>query len=161
MSQTDPTVIVISRPETLFFGRLRSFVVRIDGRKVGYVTRPGPGEFPVEPGEHTVAVSMDWVRSRPLQVVVEPGSKTDLMIGSRSSWVLKFILPMILVAAVTPVFLSVWRPAPANGGDNVLLLIVVQPVIYSMFFAVYLFLTLVFGGDYWALFALNEAGAKR
>ena len=51
--------IVIRRPAH-FVGGARSFVVWIDGRRVGKVRPHAVAEFAVEPGEHTVAVSMDW-----------------------------------------------------------------------------------------------------
>jgi hypothetical protein len=57
MNTTSQAVIEIRRPMDWV---VRSFIVQIDGRRVGKVKRRRTGEFTVEPGEHTVVVSLDW-----------------------------------------------------------------------------------------------------
>ena len=84
MNVSGQAVIVVQRPANYFFGGSRSFIVWIDGRRAGKVRRGVAGEFAVEPGEHVISVSMDWFRSRPLQVAAGPGSRTELMIGTRT-----------------------------------------------------------------------------
>jgi hypothetical protein len=55
------------------YGSVRKLNVLIDGRKVGTIGNKETREFDIDPGEHTIQVSMDWVRSRLLDVPIAEG----------------------------------------------------------------------------------------
>lgn len=77
---TGQATLTIHRPSDWAGGSWRSFVVRIDGKRVGKIAPGGTGEFSVPVGPHTVEVSMDWARSVPLHLTVEPGARLELVI---------------------------------------------------------------------------------
>jgi hypothetical protein len=158
MNPSNQAVIAIRRPANWVGASLRSFVVRIDGRRAGRIKRGTTGEFTVEPGEHTVEVSMDWFRSRPFRVVVEPGSRTDLAIGSRSGGALKSFLPMVLAALAAPVLVEGLRAVVSPVDDNRLLRSALFLVAFGVLYGGYVLLTSWFASDYWALFVLEPAG---
>jgi hypothetical protein len=158
MPSAEPAVIRISRPEWLW-GNRRSFVVRIDGRRVGKI-RPGMGEeFPVEPGRHSVVVSMDWVRSLPNEVDVQPGTRTELAIRSRpekKSWwrmVLPIVIVMFLAESVTGLVVKNSGMADPGWLGQ-----------FGMFFGIYIALLAIYihgvpliSPDYWAFWKLEPA----
>ncbi len=159
MSQTGQGVIAIQRPTSYLFGGSRDFILWIDGQRTGRVKRRVPAEFTVDAGEHTLAVSMDWVRSQPVRVVVEPGSRTELAIGARSGWALKFFLPIFLVAMVAPALVEVLRQTTSFAAENWLLRSALFVVGYAVIFAGYLFVTLKYCGEYWAMYTLGPTAA--
>lgn len=152
---TARAVIVVRRPEAYFFGGARSFLVWIDGRHVGKVKPRSAAEFAVESGEHTVAVSMDWLRSKPFQVSAAAGSRTELMIGVRSGVVLKMFLPIVVAAVAAALIMTGLREA---GGVNDIhwwvrwLLFI---AIYVAVFAAYALLAPVLVRGFWALWTLE------
>lgn len=160
MNPRDQAVIAIRRPD-VWFGRSRSFIVWIDGRRAGKIKTGITGEFTVEPGTHTVTVSMDWVRSLPSQVIVEPGSRTELVIRGRSGklawW--KNLLPIIGAVSVAQllayVLLEVIASPNANWWMRTGFYIVVLFVVYAGFVLV----TSVFSRDYWAMWTLERVDA--
>jgi hypothetical protein len=95
--------IVINRPsQFLSASSSRALEVHIDGKDRGWLKYGTQFEVAVEPGEHSVAVSLDWVQSRPVHVIVQPGSKIELMIHRPS----RFMWPTLL-ASVTIALLGV------------------------------------------------------
>jgi hypothetical protein len=112
-STTGSAVIVVRRPAIYFFGGSRSFIVWLDGRRAGEVRPRAAAEFPVAPGEHTVSVSMDWLRSRPLRVVAGPGSRTELAIGGGAGIVLKLFVPIGIAAVAAPLLMEGLRETGA------------------------------------------------
>ena len=155
MNQTSPAVIVIRRSTNFWMGGLRSFIVRIDGFRAGKVTRGAAAEFPVMPGEHSVAVSMDWFRSRPVRVVVESGSRAELAIGSRSGGGLKMFVPLILSVLLSQVIIKALPETVAAADSSWLMQTAQFFVAYSVLFGGYILATSWFAGDYWALFTLE------
>jgi hypothetical protein len=63
-------VATLTIRRTGYFGVARKLKILIDGQVVGAVGREG-GSIDLEPGPHEVAVKMDWVKSRPLELSVE------------------------------------------------------------------------------------------
>jgi hypothetical protein len=163
-SPMSQAVITIRRPDDWVGRSLRSFIVRIDGHRAGRV-KPvpallGPAEFSVEAGEHTVAVSMDWVRSLPCRVTVQPGSRTELMIRARPTtmaW-LKMTWPIVaailIVGAIRELLLANTglpdAPWWVRGGVPLALYVVV-------FTGIILAIPMV-SGDYWAMWTLEPVG---
>lgn len=157
MDSTSSTTIVISRPETVWMGSARSFVVSIDGRKAGSVKRGAPSQFAVSPGTHEVAVSIDWVRSRAVQVVAETGSKTELAIGFGSGMWFKLFLPILICVVVAQLAIGeliTARPLGEHGWIRMGIFFAV----YATLFVGYIVATSVLVRDYWNLLTLEPAG---
>lgn len=161
MSTGNQAVITVRRPPKAWGGRLRSFRVEIDGRIAGKVAPGGDwvAGFPVAPGRHTVRVGMDWVRSTPVTVEVEPGTSTVLTIGDRGGSLLKLVLPIVLVVFVaqlgTAYFQGTfpsWTPTTLRG---VLLYLVVFIAASAVFNAV----VTALWDDYWTFFTLESVAA--
>jgi hypothetical protein len=159
MASTGQALIVIHRPKYDLFGGGRSFIVRIDGRRIGRVAPGASGEFPVEPGEHQVAVSMDWFRSQPVKVAVGPGSRTELMIGGRSL-MLKAVLPAVAAALVAPPIMDGLRailpPVDAYWWLRWLLFIVLYVVLYGG----YVLVTSLLWPNFAAVWTLEPVGTE-
>jgi hypothetical protein len=64
-------------------GFARLLGVLIDGREVGGVAYGQREEFFLPPGIHFVEVCMDWCRSKPYEVCVQPGEIVELEGGMR------------------------------------------------------------------------------
>ena len=156
MDSTGQAVIVIHRPANHFVGGGRSFVAWIDGCGAGKVRRGfirgGAAEFPVDPGEHTVSVSIDHLRSPVLQVVSAPGSRTELAIGARSGTTLKQFLPPVLA-----VLLALASTAIVDGFWPTLL---VFSAVYVALLGGYHLLTRKFLAEYCAVWTLEPAGTS-
>ena len=159
MNPTSQAVIAIRKATDMVPGSLRSFSVWIDGHRAGKVKRGMPAEFTVEPGEHTVSVSSCWYRSRPHQVVVQPGSRTELAMGVRSNPNLKVFIPMLFAYFVADVLIDGLRATTTLAVEPWWLRSVLSLVVAVVVFAGYVLVTLKFAGDYWAVFRLGPAGA--
>jgi hypothetical protein len=160
MNPTSQAVIAIRGPEaTGWFARWRRFAVRIDNRWAGKV-KLGTGEFAVEPGVHVVTISMEGYRSRPLQVVVEPGTRTELTIRNeppRSWW--KKILPIVVLLQIagdlTDAYVLQWMfvgDVSYGVRQGVLL------VVYAALLAGFVLATSRFFPNYWVAWALEDVG---
>ncbi len=160
MNPRDQTVIVIRRPD-VWAGPGRSFIVWIDGRRAGKIKTGKSGEFTVEPGTHIVTVSMDWVRSRSSQVVVEPGSRTELVIRGRSDkpvWWMN-LLPIIGSVVIAQLTTGVLLQVIANPNANWWVRTVFFLIVYFVVYAGFVLVTSVFSRDYWAMWTLERVGA--
>ncbi len=155
MNQPDQAVIVISRPAFSLLAGARNFIVWIDGQKVGRVKQRSLAEFTVEPGEHTVAVAINWVWSLPLPVVVEAGARLELMIGTRPSWPLRLWLPMILGWLATWEIVEWLRPTMPVIDSSPMGWPVALFVVNAIIVMGYLLAVLLCCPDYWALFRLT------
>jgi hypothetical protein len=58
--------------------RLRAYSVVVDSEAAGELRRGQTIELPVAPGGHSVQIAIDWGRSPPLDVDVDPGEIVDL-----------------------------------------------------------------------------------
>lgn len=98
MNESPMTQITIRRPEHSF-GALRSFTVKLDGRSIGKVLPKSTATFDVQPGAHAMFVSMDWVRSEPVQFTVSSGASAEFVIRPAGGWwrgVVAVALPTII-----------------------------------------------------------------
>jgi hypothetical protein len=147
VSQESQAVVVIRRPNSFLLGGSRHFVVSIDGQSAGRVKPRQVAEFPVSAGEHSLVVSIDWIDSRPLRITASPGTRTELMIGQRSGWVLKILLPMVLILIEITVM--------DTFGVRL------QPLWLFGSIGAYIVATKFLIKDYWALYTLTpvETGA--
>lgn len=57
--------------------------VLIDDRAAGSINYGDRAEFPLQPGRHTVRVSMDWCRSEPFELQIHEGEVAELEGGLR------------------------------------------------------------------------------
>jgi hypothetical protein len=113
MNPTNQAAIAVRRRTGWAGSRWRSFVVRIDGRRVGKLKPGMTAEFHVQPGTHTVSVWMDWYRSEPIQIAVAPGSRTELIIRGRAREHFEGGVPLFLCLFIAT--LSAWIPDYKNG----------------------------------------------
>ncbi|MEZ0068468.1 hypothetical protein ABIA32_004493 [Streptacidiphilus sp. MAP12-20] len=65
--------ILLSRARGGWQDCLRAYVVFIDGREVGRIRRGRQLEWAVEPGTHTVKLTVDWCSSESALVTLAPG----------------------------------------------------------------------------------------
>jgi hypothetical protein len=82
----DSPRIVLHRDPGGWVDRLRSYRVFIDGVRVGDIQRGGTRTFEVAPGDHQVELRIDWCRSRPLDVHLDPGREARLECRSNATW---------------------------------------------------------------------------
>ena len=148
--------IVIGRSANMRFGCARSFLVWIDGQRAGRNQRGVRSQFDVLLGEHEVAISMDWVRSRPLQVVAEPGSRTELMIGFPSRMRSKFLRPIVIISVVAQLIIN-GLLATRLLDENWWMRMGISIAVYGAIFVGYVLVTSWFVRDYWNLFTLEPA----
>jgi hypothetical protein len=81
-SQEDVACIEITRFRWVLLGAGSSYVVLIDGVKVGKATKGRSVEFLVTPGIHTVAIRSGWrVASNELELNCSPGIVRSLTVG--------------------------------------------------------------------------------
>lgn len=151
-------VIVIRRPRH-FFGGARSFIVWIDGQLVGKVRPHAFAEFPVQPGERTVVVSLDWMRSRPARVAAGPGSRTELAIGGWSGVILKVFVPIVVAAVAAPIIMEGLRAGGAVDANWWGVRWLVFLAIYLAIFGGYALVAPVLVPDYWAVWTLEPVSA--
>jgi len=165
MNPTSQAVIAIRRPED-WWVRRGNFIVRIDGHRAGKVKPEAIGKFTIEPGTHTVAVSMaGWpYRSRSAQVVVEPGSRTELVILGRpdkKAWwkdpvAVSIVFALLIASAIRDIMLDMLGFADANWWVRMGLF----GAVYLVLFAGFVLVTSLFAGDYWAMWTLEPVGTS-
>lgn len=63
-----------------WFGRARKLNILIDGKQAGSIGNKETREFNIDPGEHTIQVSMDWNRSRLLDVPIAEGQVVNFRV---------------------------------------------------------------------------------
>jgi hypothetical protein len=133
-----------------------SLKVRIDGNKVGKIKfGPGPVEFSVKPGVHTVVVSRDMMRSRSLKVAIEAGSRVVLIINPMLSWnrfLLKSGLVSLVFTLAIPCFIFTYFKSP---GWSLWEWACLWFPVSIVGICAYIFLTPLLFGDYWVFWELN------
>jgi hypothetical protein len=82
-SNRPQTSITIERDGDLLW--IRSFVVFIDGKKVGDISPDEVKHFRVDSGKHFVQVRLDWFRSKKVFVQVNPDVPCRIQCGIRKS----------------------------------------------------------------------------
>ena len=157
MDSTGHALVVIERPTLYFFGGARRLSVWIDGSRTGKVRCGALAEFAVGPGEHTVSVSLAWLRSQPLRVVAGSGSRTCMTVGVR--WLdvaLRMFLPLLIACYVAYLLVRVlWSMAIVLDQTWWLLLFV---TVVAAAYGSYVLVTWKFICDYWVLWTLEPPG---
>jgi hypothetical protein len=66
---------------------MRGFKILLDSKPVGAVADGETAEFSLDPGVHEVTAKIDWCRSPPVTISVEPGHVVELEVGcNQSPW---------------------------------------------------------------------------
>ena len=153
MNSTLQALIAIRCPRFGMFGR---FTITIDGHRVGKVKQETTREFSVEPGTHTVSILLGWRgRPRPLQLTLEPGSRTELIVqkvpGSKQFLkILVGVFPASLIASEIAESL----PGKANWWVSFGLSLAV----FMALFFTYQLVTAAVSRNYWTFFELKADG---
>ena len=116
------SIIRIKR-QLQWFDALRKYNIIIDGSKAGTIAPGKTVDFPVEAGNHTISVKIDWYSSPNMSINIEANETKDLAVSSvKYGWVLlllgifmvyllvnKFIYGIILfgivILTLTPYFI--------------------------------------------------------
>jgi hypothetical protein len=64
---------------------LRAFKVIVDGETAGKVRRGKSLRVDVAPGPHKVWMKMDWTKSTPIELELQPGEEATLICGPNRS----------------------------------------------------------------------------
>lgn len=88
--------ILVRRKAALWRDRARNYVVFIDGTEVAKVANGAEVRIPVLPGEHVVVLKIDWCKSNPVQVAVQPGKVSTLECGPNSTSLLALLYITLL-----------------------------------------------------------------
>ena len=80
MPSPDSATLVVQRPSQVWRDRWRSYVVLVDGVRVGKIRRGGEIVMPVAPGTHRVEARVDWTGSAPVEVMLHAGESAVLAI---------------------------------------------------------------------------------
>jgi hypothetical protein len=81
MSNTG-SIIIITRTSQ-FANRLRAIKIFINGKNAGYIDNGKTIEFPVPAGPVELYAKIDWCKTRPVTLKLEPGHKAKFELGSR------------------------------------------------------------------------------
>lgn len=105
--------LVIHRERTRRHDRTRNYKVMVDGIPAARVANGETVAIEVRPGKHAVRISIDWCRSRPLEVVVGGDDAIHLACGSN-------VKPGLVLLYITFLRSSyVWlRPAHPEMPDH-------------------------------------------
>lgn len=98
--------------ESSWYGRFRDLQVLVDGVARARVGCGQSVMVPVAPGEHAVAVKMDWCRTAPLFIECLPSTTAQFLCQPRS-------FPVALVATfLAPAEVFTVRRMPADSSAN-------------------------------------------
>lgn len=94
--------LIVSRARQLG-GRIRRFRIRVDGRVAASVACGQSAEIRLEPGRHRITAQLEFLRSRPVEIVAGEDEVHHLRVGSSAMrrvplWVV-MSLPMLLTPA--------------------------------------------------------------
>ena len=76
-----PAVVTLQRISQ-WMGRARAFEVRVDDIAVGKARNGESVRIPVTPGEHRLAVKLDWYTSKPLEIGLGPDQEIVVECGA-------------------------------------------------------------------------------
>jgi len=89
--------IIIHRSE--YVGRLRKLWIFIDVEKKAYIKNGGSVTLDIDPGNHEIIVSMDYLTSNKLELTLGYGETVHLECGSTLKGMKLFFSPFIFIAA--------------------------------------------------------------
>lgn len=78
MSTSGSATLVVQRPSGRWRDLLRSYVVVVDGVRVGTIRSGGELVVSLLPGHHRIEARIDWTGSEPVELVLHPGESAVL-----------------------------------------------------------------------------------
>lgn len=84
-NETQQATLVIQREVSGWRDSARSFVVVVDGKRVGTLRSGDEIVLQVTPGKHRVQGRIDWARSPKVEVDLTAGQRAVMRLGSASS----------------------------------------------------------------------------
>ena len=76
-----PAEVVLTRPRLRWFDRVRKYSVVVNGVTTGHTISNGETiRLRLPPGEHNVAMKIDWTGSKPLTLSLRSGEVCHLMV---------------------------------------------------------------------------------
>jgi hypothetical protein len=75
-------IVCIRRPSKLIYA-VREFAVFIDEMKVGGVKNGGEARFEVRSGRHSIYIKVDFYKSKPCVIDLQPGESVSLVCGAK------------------------------------------------------------------------------
>lgn len=88
--------IVVRRKAALWRDRSRNYRIFVDGTEAAKVANGKEVGIPVLPGEHVVVLKIDWCKSNPIQVEVQPGKVNTLECGPNGTPLLALLFITLL-----------------------------------------------------------------
>lgn len=80
----------LHRAKTRWTDQKRAYTVLIDGEEQGRIRHGEDLRLNLLPGRHRVKLRIDWGRSKPLDLEIEPGGQVFLECRSRPTWQVAF-----------------------------------------------------------------------
>ena len=77
--------ILIER-ESQFISRMRSYKILANGKELGSIKDGEMREFPMEPGEYSLQLQIDWCKSKQIKVNIQQDGIIKFKCGSRMKW---------------------------------------------------------------------------
>lgn len=81
----DRSQVEISRERRRLIDWGRSFDVLIDGRPAGSIAPGETATFSLSPGRHEIQLKLDWGRSQPVAIDLDPGQTARLRCRPRAN----------------------------------------------------------------------------
>ena len=78
---TGMATICISR-DSVFRDRFRDYRVLLDGREIGRIGNGQEKRFEIDPGQHQLAMKIDWCTSAPVRFLAVNGQSSKFRCGS-------------------------------------------------------------------------------
>ena len=109
--------LFISRPTWNADG-IRIYNILIDGAITETISSGQTVRIDLQPGHHDVVAAIDWCRSKPLEVEMDPEGDRHVRVGSFIRWWYVLIIPVIALTSphlnpfLSWVILAVWCFAP-------------------------------------------------
>ena len=158
MSANAEAVIVIYRPMDWFAHRWK-LKVWIDGRQRGWLRPWENGEFRVPPGKHTVELSINWIRSRPLEVVAVQHQETTVRTHGQPGSFKKLAFMCFFPSLMFPIsrgikWLFGWDVLPDSVSWWVFLAL--SLIVTLALFGIYMFASFKLLKDHWVWWTLER-----
>ncbi len=80
MSTNNSTIIIERTSQRA--NRMRSINIYDDKQLIGSVKNGETKEFSIAPGSHELSAKIDWCKTAPLKLTINPGEKITLSLGS-------------------------------------------------------------------------------
>ena len=79
------STISINRP-LAYFGIYRKLIVWVDSQKVGEIKTKECFDYVIPEGEHSIQVSMDWCKSKRVNIKASKGENLHFSVKTQAIW---------------------------------------------------------------------------